>query len=128
MHQAIEFAGAGLVEAGFLFQAEDTDSFEDAQCAQAIGVGGVLGFFKADGDMALRGEVVDFVGLNFLNDANEAGAIGQVAVVEEESDAFVVTVLVEVIDAVGIEQAGAALDAVDEVAFFDQELGEEMKT
>ena len=33
LDEAVEFAGAGLVEAGFLFQAEDADGFEDAQGA-----------------------------------------------------------------------------------------------
>ena len=74
LHQAEEFGGGGLVEAGFLFQAEDADGFEDAQRAEGVGVGGVFGFFEADGDMALRGEVVDFVGLHLLDDADQAGA------------------------------------------------------
>ena len=47
---------------------------------------------------------------------------------QEQTEAFVVAVLVEMVYAIGVEKAGAALDAVDEVAFFDQELGEEMKT
>jgi hypothetical protein len=51
LYQAEQFAGAGLVEAGFLFQAEDADGFEDAQRAQGVGVGGVFGFFEADGDV-----------------------------------------------------------------------------
>ena len=124
LHKAIEFAGTGLVEAGFLFQAEDADGFEDTQCAQAIGVGGVFGFFETDGNVALRGEVVDFVGLNFLNDADEAGAIGQVAMVKEKANAFVVTVLVEMVDTVGVEETGTTFDAVDDVASVEKKLGE----
>ncbi len=30
LHQAVEFAGTGLVKAGFLFQAQDTDGLQDA--------------------------------------------------------------------------------------------------
>ena len=41
---------------------------------------------------------------------------------QEQTEAFVVAVLVEMVDLIGVEQAGAALDAVDEVAFLDQEL------
>ena len=36
----------------------------------------------------------------------------------------VVRVLVEVVDAVGVEEGRAALDAVDDVALVQQELGE----
>ena len=74
--------------------------------------------------MALRGQVVDLVGLHLLDDADQAGAVGQVAVVQDEAPVVDVRVLVEVVDAVGVEQRGAALDAVDLVALVEQELGE----
>ena len=64
LYQAVEFGGAGLVETGFLFQAED------AKGAEGIGVGGVLGLLEAERDMALRGEVVDFIRLGLLDDAD----------------------------------------------------------
>ena len=124
LHQAVEFGGAGLVEAAFLSQAEDADRFEHAQGADAVGVGGVLGLFKADGDVTLRGEVVDFVGLNLLDDADQAAGIGEVAVMQDELAVGLVRILIEVIDAVGVEERRAALDAVDLVAFVEQELGE----
>ncbi len=116
LHEAEQFAGAGLVEAGFLVEAEDADGFQDAQGTEGVGVGGVFGFFEADGDVALRGEVVDFVGLNLLDDADEAGAVGEVAVVQDELAPGFVRVLIEVVDSVGVEQRGAAFDAVHFVA------------
>jgi hypothetical protein len=117
-------AGAGLVEAGLLLQAEDADGFEHAQRAQGIGVGGVFGFLEAHGDVALRGEVVDLVGLHLLDDAHQAGAVGHVAVVQDELAVRLVRILVEMVDAVGVEERGAALDAVHLVALVEQELGE----
>ena len=124
LHQTVEFAGAGLVEAGFLFQPQDADGLQNAQGAQGVGVGGVFGFFEAYGHMALRGEVVDLVGLGLLDDADEAGGVRQVTVMQEEAHALLVPVAVEVVDAVGVEQAGAALDAVDDVALIEKEFGE----
>ena len=124
LHQAVEFGGAGLVEAALLFQAEDADGFEYAQGADAVGVGGVFGLFKADRDVALRGEVVDFVGLHLLNDADQAAGIGEVAVVQDELAIGLVLILLEVIDAVGVEERRATLDAVDFVAFVEEKLGE----
>ena len=50
--------------------------------------------------------------------------IGQVAVMQDEAPVALVRILVEVVDAVGVEQRGAALDAVDLVALLEQELGE----
>ena len=124
LHQAIELAGAGLVEAGFLLQAQDADGLQHAQRAQAVDVGGVFGALEADGHMALRAQVVDFVGLGFLDDADQVAGVGQVAVVQLEVGVLDVRVLVDVVDALGVEQAGAALDAVHDVAFFKQELGQ----
>jgi hypothetical protein len=45
-------------------------------------------------------------------------------VVQEQASIRVVRVLVQVVDAVGVEQAAAALDAVDDLALFQEELGE----
>ena len=124
LHQAVEFAGAGLVEAGFLFQTQDAYGLQYAQGAQRVGVGGVFGLLEAHGHVALRGEVVDFVGLGLLDDAYKAGAIGKVSVVQEEAHILFMPVAVEVVDAIGVEQAGAALDAVDDVALVEQEFGQ----
>jgi hypothetical protein len=72
----------------------------------------------------LRGEVVDLVRLGLLDDVDQGGRVGHVPVVEDEAPFRIVRVLVQVIDAVGVEQARAALDAVDDVALGEQEFGE----
>ena len=74
--------------------------------------------------MALGDEVVEFVGLHLLEDADQAGGVGQVAVVEDEAPVGGMRILVEMVDAVGVEQRAAALDTVDFVAFLQQEFGE----
>ncbi len=74
--------------------------------------------------MALRGEVVDFVRLGLLDDAHQVGGVGEIAVVENEAAVRFVRILVQVVDAVGIEERGAALDAVDDVALAEQEFGQ----
>ena len=53
--------------------------------------------------MALRRQVVDLVGLHLLDDADQIGGVGQVAVVQMQAHVALVRVLVEVIDAVGVE-------------------------
>ena len=74
--------------------------------------------------MALGGEVVDFVGLHRLDDADEAGGVGHVPVVQHEASVRVVGILVEVVDAVGVEERGAPLDTVDFLALLQQEFRE----
>jgi len=124
LHQAVEFRGAGLVEAGFLFHPQNANGFQNAQGSHAVNVGGVFGALEADGHMALRAEVVDFVGLGLLDDAREVAGVAQVAVVQGEAGVVNVRVLVDVVNPLGVERAGAALDAVHDVAFFKQEFGE----
>ncbi len=124
LHEAVELAGAGLVEAAVALQAEQADRLEQSQRAQRVDVGGVLRALEADRDMAHRAEVVDLVGAHLLHDADQVGAVGEVAVVQDEPAVALVRVLVEVVDALGVERRGAALDAVHRVTLGQQQLGE----
>lgn len=71
--------------------------------------------------MGLGGQVVDLVGPDLLDDADQVGGVRQVAVVQEKAPACCMGVLVEVIDAVGVEERGPALDPVHLVALAQQE-------
>ena len=70
--------------------------------------------------MALGAEVVDLIGLHLLNDADQVAAVGEIAVVQHQARVAFVGVLVEVINAAGVEAAGSALDAMDLVSLFKQ--------
>ncbi len=74
--------------------------------------------------MGLRAEIVDLVRLDLLHDVDERRRVGEIAVVEDELWMGIVRILVDVVDAIGIEERGAALDAVDLVAFGEEKLGE----
>jgi hypothetical protein len=54
--------------------------------------------------VGLGAEVVDLVGLDAGEDLAQAGAVDEVAVVEEQAGLGVVGVAVEVLDAVGVEE------------------------
>ena len=54
--------------------------------------------------MALRRQIVDLVGLRFLDDADQVGRIGHVAIVEFQTDILFVGVLIEAIDTRRIER------------------------
>ena len=54
--------------------------------------------------MALGREIVDFIRLHFLDDADQVRGVGEVAIVEDEVPVLGVGILVQMIDAVGIER------------------------
>ena len=124
LHQTVEFGRRGLVETGLLLQFQDADGLQNAQTTQGINVRRVFGALKADRHMGLGAQVVDFIGLRFLNDANQVAGVGEVAVVQLEIGVFYVRILVNVIDPLGVEGTGTAFDAVHDVAFFQEELGQ----
>jgi len=74
--------------------------------------------------VGLGSEVIDLVGLDLLDDVDQRRGVGEIAVVQDELRVGVVGVLVDVVDACGVEEGGASLDAVDFVAFGEEELGE----
>ena len=72
--------------------------------------------------MALGREVVDLGWLDLAQQAQQVGRVGHVAVVQEQARRRVVTVAVEVVDSLGVEQRGPALDPVDGVALLQEQL------
>jgi hypothetical protein len=74
--------------------------------------------------VALRREVVDLGRLDLAEQPEKVRRVGHVAVMQEKPDAGVVAVAVEVIDALGVQQRGTALDAVHDIALRQQEIGE----
>jgi len=122
LHLAVELAGRGLVEAGG--EAGLLDGVDEAQGAHGIGLGGVFGQLERDLDMALGRQIIDLVGMDLFQQPVEVARVGQIAIGKEEALVVQRLVVEEVVDAAGVEGAGAADDAVDLVAFFEQQLGE----
>lgn len=102
-----------------------SEGFEEAEGASCNNVGGVIGDLEGDGDVRLGGEIVDLVGADGVEPAAEGGGVGEIGVVElHESLVSVVRVDVDVVDPLGVEVGGAADEAVDLVAFLEEEFGE----
>ena len=72
--------------------------------------------------MTLGRQVVDLVRLHVLDHPNDAARVGHVAVVQNEAAIGFVRVLVEMVDAIGVEKGSAALDAMNLVALSQQKL------
>ena len=68
------------------------------------------GVFQIDGDMGLRPEIVDLIRLSLAQDLDQVRGIAQITVVQLHLGVRLVRVLIDVINALGVEQRGAALD------------------
>jgi hypothetical protein len=66
--------------------------------------------------VALRGKVIDFVGLHFLNDSDQVRGICQISVVQLKAQIHFMRILIEMIYAIRIEGRGATLHPVDDVS------------
>src|ERR1700733_8189631 len=103
LNQAVELRRRGLIKPRAIAEFQNTDGLEQPEGADAVGVGGVFGSFEGYVDMALRRQIIDFRRLGFLDDSNEVRRVGEIAVMEEEPNVFAVPVLIEMIDALGVE-------------------------
>ncbi len=124
LDQAVQLGRAGLVEAGLVGQLQDAQRLENAQRADAVGVGGVFRCFEADRHMALRRQIVDLVGLDLRDQAHQIGRIRHVAVMQLEGPAALMLVVIEMVDARGVEGRRPALHPVDCVALVQQQFGQ----
>ncbi len=114
--------GTGLVVAAL--QADHPDRFEQAGAAHPRGHPGELGLVEGDSDVALSGEVVDLGRLHPLEQGHQPGAVGEVAVVQEQPGLRIVRVPVQVLDPRRVEGRGAPDHSVHLVALGEQQLSQ----
>jgi hypothetical protein len=74
--------------------------------------------------MTLGRKIVDLIRLHLLNDPDQIRSIGQIAVVESEPNVPLMRILVQVVDAVSIEERCATLDAMNLIALRQEQFGE----
>src|SRR5207253_7652952 len=74
--------------------------------------------------MTLRAEVVDLLGVDQAEDAIQRRRVVEIAVVKNQPAILFVRVLIDLIDARGVERRRASDDAVNFVAFLEEKLGE----
>ena len=122
LYLAVQFGGGGLVEAGSLLQTQDPDRLQKPEGSHGIGICRIFGRLERHLHMALRRQVVDLVRLYLLDYADQVGGVGQISIVEDEILVCYMGILIEVIDAIGIEQRGAPFDTVHDVVFAEQKL------
>ncbi len=109
---AVHLRSRSLVEADF--GVDDADRFQQMQGAEAGDVGGRHRLFEGDADEALRGEVVDFVGLGLLQNPHAGAGVGQIVLDQVEVG---VILDAEFFQTPEVDRAGAAVGAEDPIAF-----------
>src|SRR5579863_531689 len=123
LHQTVEFRGRSLVETRLFLHAEDADRLEETKHADRVRVRGIFRALERDGHVALGREIVDFGRPDLLYQADQVGRIRHVAVVHQKRYVPGVRILIEVIDAGGIEGGRSPLDAMHGVAEAEQIFG-----
>ena len=73
--------------------------------------------------MALRAQVIDFIGAYIGKQAGKRGGIRKIGVVQKQSRARFVKVAVYMIHAVGVERRGPTLETVDFVILCQEQFG-----
>lgn len=74
--------------------------------------------------MRLRTQVVNFIGLYLLHNANQVAGVRQITVMQFEASILNVRVLVNVVNALCVEQTRTPLDAMYFIAFFQKKLSQ----
>ena len=116
LHLAEKLGGRCLINAAGTGKSADADRLQNPQNAQGIHIAGIFGHVKADLHMGLGRQIVDFIRLYLTDDANQAGGIGQVPVMEFDLPH-------KVVNAGSIGNGRPAGDAMDFVALFQKEFG-----
>jgi len=124
LHIAEKLRGRRLVEANALAHIEQADRFKKPKDPCRIDVGCVFGFVETDFHVTLCSQIVDLVGLHFLQDTEEARTVGHVAEMHPELRIDTALLAIEMLNPVGIERGGAAHQAMHFITLFDQQVGQ----
>lgn len=111
-----------LIEAAF--HPGKPNGFQQADGSHAGGVTRVHRFVEADAHVRLGRKVIHLVGIDGAEQGHQSGAVGEIAIVQEQSRVRVVPVDVEVIDPRRVERRSPADQPVDLIPLAEQQFGE----
>ncbi|MNL39841.1 hypothetical protein D3C87_1621500 [compost metagenome] len=74
--------------------------------------------------MRLGAQIINLVGLDIAQDARQVRGVREIPIVQLEAAIRGVRVFVDMVDALGVEERGPALDAMHLIALFEQKLGQ----
>src|SRR5271155_3225059 len=103
---AEHLAGRRLIEPAL--ETRQTNGLEQAQRAGGNDIGGILGDLETDFDVALSGEIINFLGADVVEQLHQRTAVRQVSVVEKKTCVAIVEIFIEMIQAIRVEAGGAS--------------------
>ena len=124
LNLAEHFRGRCLVIPDLLHQSRFTDCLENPLCAKPVDVARILRNIERDAHVGLRAQIIDFIGLKIIQQLHHLHRIGEIAIVKEKFNPVHMRILVEMIDAAGVERRSAANHAVNFIPFGEQQLGQ----
>src|SRR3989442_851143 len=80
-----------------------TNRFQETDGAEPRYLASVFGNVKADANMGLGAKIIDFIRLHLSEDGVERTRVVQISVDEMQARAFLMRVLIQMVDSVGIE-------------------------
>ena len=119
---AEHFRAGGLIELGL--DPALQDGIQNPHRAGSGDIGGVFGHIETHPNVALCTQVINLVRLDGLQEPVEPGRVAQVPKVKEHTGIVAMGVLIEMVNAAGIEGTGPTDEPMDLIAFFQQELGQ----
>src|SRR5581483_5031060 len=122
LHLAKQFGTRSLIEADVVRNSQGSNCIEKAQRAKRVHIGSVFRTFKRNSNVALCRQIVDFMGLNDLQNAHETVRVCHIAIMQTESNIRFMWILVKMIDTIGVEKRAASLDSMYFIALLEKEL------
>ena len=120
-----QFRRGGLKDPDRLLKSADANGIDDAQGAQSVDISRVHRQREWSTDVRLSSQIVDLIRLNFINDFEETGAVGKVAVVQVHGTCTMSTTIGrEMFIFRGVERTRFPHDPVHLVAFGQQQFGQ----
>ena len=104
------------------FHAGAPDRFQQPQCSQRHYIPGVFGDFEAHLDVALCAEVVYLVRPYLAQHGSQGGCVRKIGVVQEKAWPLFVLVAKDMVDSIGVETRGAALQPMHLITLREQKL------
>src|SRR5690606_19223847 len=98
------------------------DSIEKPERSNAVHFRCIFGYLKRNLHMALRAEVIYFIGRNLLQKPVEIGGIGQIAIMKLKTP-FQTFIVIQMVDSMRVKGARAPDHTMHDVSFSQQLLG-----
>ena len=123
LYQTKEFGSGSLIYPCLLLHSKDTDSLQHTKCTDGIRFSCIFRYIKRNFHMALCGQVINFIRLYLLDNADQRTGICHIPIMKIDQTVFLhVTypfIQIKMLDTCGVKRRGTAKDTMDFISFFN---------